>query len=83
MLSRAVIYFLLLLLGYLCLIFFKVCLGVGLNYFAVVRADEIKQEIGTDEKIIDAHTFIIKKEKVLTNEKLDSVSRFDLLRRIY
>jgi hypothetical protein len=81
--SRVVLYSLLALLAYCGALIFKVCLGVGLNHFARVRSDEIMEEIGRSRDIGDLHTFDIKNDKPMTNAKIDSVGRWQLLRRIY
>jgi hypothetical protein len=79
--SRVVLYSLLGIGCFCGLLVCKICLGVGLNYFARVRADEINEEMGRD--VVDLHTFDVKNDKPMTNAKIDSVSRFQLLRRIY
>jgi hypothetical protein len=80
--SRVMLYSMIGIASYCGLLVFKICLGVGLNHFARVRGNEINEEIGRRD-IVDLHTFDVKDEKPMSNAKIDSVSRFQLLRRIY
>lgn len=82
-LSRAILYASITGLIYSLLLFIKVFLAVGITRFARMRTIQIQGEIGIDDHIVDPYSFIIKEDKPLSDAKLDSVSRFQLLRRIY